>query len=125
MSRCISRPPRRLGLHLVVAIQGIREGDFTADIPVSLATAARSRSASTRPLLSCASLLLVGGLLEELVSARAGRALEALASLLPDEVTVRRGGRDVVVPIEHVRVRDIVLVRPGERVAVDGRVASG
>jgi Cd2+/Zn2+-exporting ATPase len=60
-----------------------------------------------------------------MVAARAGRAVEALEGLLPDRVTVRRGGRDEVVPLGEVGLGDVVLVRPGERIAVDGTVVSG
>lgn len=107
------------------AIQGIRERDFTADIPVSIATAAAIAIGAYSAAAVVAVLLLLGGMLEEFVAARAGRALEALARLLPDRVTVRRGGVDTVVPLESVRVGDLLLVRPGERIAVDGVVTSG
>lgn len=107
------------------AIQGLRERDFTADIPVSIATAAALAIGQYSAAAVVAVLLLVGGLLEEFVAARAGRALAALERLLPDRVTVRRGGRDAVVPLEEVRTGDVLLVRPGERIAVDGEVVSG
>jgi len=107
------------------AVQGIRHGDFTADVPVSIATAAAILIGQFSAAAVVAVLLLLGGLLEELVAARAGQAIEALARLLPDRVTVRRAGFDTVVPLADVRVGDVVLVRPGERVAVDGRVTTG
>ena len=107
------------------AVQGIREGDFTADIPVSVATIAAIAIGQYSAAAVVAVLLLLGGLLEDFVAARAGKALEALAKLLPDRVTVRRDGQDVVIPIEGVRAGDIVLVRSGERLAVDGTVISG
>ena len=107
------------------AIQGIRERDFTADIPVSIATAAAIAIGAYSAAAIVAVLLLLGGMLEEFVAARAGRALEALEALLPDLVTVRRGGRDEVVGLEEVRIGDLLLVRPGERIAVDGRVVAG
>jgi Zn2+/Cd2+-exporting ATPase len=107
------------------AIQGIRERDFTADIPVSIATAAAIAIGAYSAAAVVAVLLLLGGMLEEFVAARAGRALEALEALLPERVTVRRGGRDEVVGLEEVRVGDLLLVRPGERIAVDGEVVSG
>ncbi|HEX9015754.1 MAG TPA: cation-translocating P-type ATPase, partial [Chloroflexota bacterium] len=72
-----------------------------------------------------AALLLVGGMLESFAAARAGKALDALASLLPDRVTVRRGGVDEIVPLDAVVPGDILLLRSGERIAVDGVVASG
>src|SRR5260370_2993651 len=64
-------------------------------------------------------------MLEEFVSARAGNALDSLAKLLPDRVTVRRDGEDLVVPLEEVRSADLVLIRSGDRIPVDGVVALG
>ena len=65
------------------AIQGIRERDFTADIPVSVATIAALAVGYYSAAAVVAVLLLAGGMLEEFVAARADRALDALASLLP------------------------------------------
>jgi Zn2+/Cd2+-exporting ATPase len=107
------------------AIQGIRQGDFTADIPVSVATAAALAIGQYPAAAIVAVLLLLGGMLEGFVAARAGQALEALAALLPDRVTVRRDGHEVVVPLDAVAVGDLVIVRSGERIAVDGEVAAG
>ena len=107
------------------AIQGIRQRDFTADIPVSIATAAALAIGQYAAAAVVAVLLLLGGLLEEFVAARAGKAIEALARLLPDTVTVRRGGLDVEVALDEVVTGDLVLVRSGERVAVDGEVEKG
>jgi Cd2+/Zn2+-exporting ATPase len=107
------------------AIQGIRERDFTADIPVSLATIAAIAIGQYSAAAVVAVLLLLGGMLEEFVAARAGKALEALAALLPDRVLVRRDGRDLTLPLAEVVVGDTLLVRSGDRIAVDGAVASG
>ncbi len=107
------------------AIQGIRERDFTADIPVSIATIAAIAIGQYSAAAVVAVLLLLGGMLEDFVAARAGNALEALARLLPDRVTVRRDGHDSVIPVESVVAGDIVLVRSGERIAVDGTIVSG
>src|SRR3989454_825588 len=79
------------------ALQGIRERDFTADIPVSFATAAALIIGQYSAAAVVAVLLLLGGMLEEFVSARAGNALDELSKLLPDRVTVRRDGEDLVV----------------------------
>jgi Cd2+/Zn2+-exporting ATPase len=107
------------------AIQGIRERDFTADIPVSVATIAALAVGYYSAAAVVAVLLLAGGMLEEFVAARADRALDALASLLPDVVTVRRNGDWETMGLRDVSVGDVVLVRPGERVPVDGKVAQG
>src|SRR5258707_4816219 len=106
------------------AIQGIRHHDFTADIPVSIATAAALAIGQYSAAAVVAVLLLLGGMLENFVAARAGRALEGLSKLLPDRVTVRRGNDDVAVPLEEVEVSDLVLIRSGERIDVDGEVVT-
>jgi Cd2+/Zn2+-exporting ATPase len=107
------------------AIQGIRERDFTADIPVSFATAAALIIGQYSAAAVVAVLLLLGGMLEQFVSARAGNALDSLAKLLPDRVTVRRDGGDLVVPLEEVQSGDLVLIRSGDRIPVDGTVSLG
>src|SRR6266571_3753862 len=104
------------------AIQGIRERDFTADIPVSFATAAALLIGQYSAAAVVAVLLLLGGMLEEFVSARAGNALDSLAKLLPDQVTIRRDGEDLVVPLKEVQSADLMLIRSGERIPVDGVV---
>ncbi|MGB4087904.1 heavy metal translocating P-type ATPase [Methanothrix sp.] len=107
------------------ALQGIREKDFTADIPVSIATMAAIAIGEYAAAAVVAVLLLVGGLLEEFVAARANQSLESLSRLLPDSVTVRREGRDLIVCLEEIQTGDTLLVRSGERIAVDGEVISG
>ncbi len=107
------------------ALQGIRHSDFTADIPVSIATAAALAIGQYSAAAVVAVLLLLGGMLENFVAARADNALEALARLLPDRVTIRRQHRDVVVPLAEVQVGDLVLIRSGERIPVDGEVIGG
>ncbi|HUL61672.1 MAG TPA: cation-translocating P-type ATPase [Methanocella sp.] len=107
------------------ALQGVREGDFTADIPVSIATVAAIAIGQYPAAAVVAVLLLLGGMLEDFVAARADRALEALAGLLPDRVTVRREGGDLVVPRETLKIGDLILIKPGERIAADGNIVSG
>lgn len=107
------------------AIQGIRERDFTADIPVSLATIAAIAVGYYSAAAVVAVLLLAGGMLEEFVAARAEHALDSLARLLPDQVIVRRDGNEIEVALDDVRVEDRVLVRPGGRIPVDGEVIGG
>jgi Cd2+/Zn2+-exporting ATPase len=107
------------------AVQGIREGDFTADIPVSVATIAAIALGYYSAAAVVAVLLLAGGMLEEFVAARADRALDALASLLPDQVAIRRSDTWVQVALGAVAVSDVVLVRPGERIPIDGEIVHG
>ena len=54
-----------------------------------------------------------------------GRAVEALLKLAPATARVKRGGEEVEIPVEQVAVGDEIVVRPGDRVPVDGQVVSG
>lgn len=107
------------------AYLGIRERDFTADIPVSIPTIAAIAIGQYSAAAVVAVLLLLGGMLEELVAARADRALDALSRLLPDRVTVRRDGNEATIPLDEVVPGDVVIVRSGERIAIDGEILFG
>jgi Cd2+/Zn2+-exporting ATPase len=70
-------------------------------------------------------LFALAQLLESGAMERARGAIRALMELAPAEALVRRGGETTRVPIDDVSVGDIVLVGPGEKIPVDGRVAAG
>ncbi|MBN2198823.1 MAG: heavy metal translocating P-type ATPase, partial [Candidatus Aminicenantes bacterium] len=70
-------------------------------------------------------LILFGRLLEARAKGRASEAIRKLAGLQPKTARLIRDGREVDIPVEDLAVGDIVLVRPGERIPVDGRVESG
>jgi P-type Cu+ transporter len=70
-------------------------------------------------------LVLLGKWLEGRAKRQAADAIRALQALRPATARVRRGGVELEVPIAQVRVGDLVLVRPGDRVAVDGVVVEG
>jgi Cd2+/Zn2+-exporting ATPase len=63
--------------------------------------------------------------LEHYALGRARRAIRALAELAPALARVRRDGREIEVPVEQVAVGELVLIRPGERMPIDGTVGSG
>ncbi len=70
-------------------------------------------------------LILLGRLLEARARRKTGGAIRALMGLQPRTAKVVRNGQEQDVPIETVRVGDVVVVRPGEKVAVDGEVVDG
>jgi Cd2+/Zn2+-exporting ATPase len=56
---------------------------------------------------------------------RARNAIRALMDLTPPEAVVRRGGQEARVGVDDVRIADILLVRPGEKIPLDGVVVAG
>jgi Cu+-exporting ATPase len=66
-----------------------------------------------------------GKFLEARARGRAMAALRALLNLVPDEAIVMRGGAEVKIRADEVKLDDIVLVRPGSRIPVDGTVVEG
>ena len=70
-------------------------------------------------------LILTGNAFEARAKKRTSAALRALVNLQPRTARVARNGQEVDVPVEHVMHGDTVVVRPGERVPVDGEVVSG
>nr|WP_305113131.1 cation-translocating P-type ATPase [Tessaracoccus lapidicaptus] len=63
--------------------------------------------------------------LEDYSLAKTRRGLRALLGLVPREATIRRNGRDVVLSPDDLVVGDLMIVKPGERVATDGDIRSG
>jgi Cu+-exporting ATPase len=70
-------------------------------------------------------LILFGRVLEARAKGRASEAIRKLAGLQPKKARVIRAGREEDIPIEEVAVGDIILVRPGERIPVDGLLVGG
>ena len=70
-------------------------------------------------------LVTLGKWLEDMSKRRTGKEVEKLRSLAPDTVTAVRDGQAVSVPLSEVKAGDLLLVRQGESVAVDGVVEEG
>lgn len=67
----------------------------------------------------------LGDVLESYAVDKARGAIRSLMELMPKEALVRKNGQEVVLPIDDIEVGDIVVVRPGERIPVDGKVLLG
>ena len=70
-------------------------------------------------------LILLGRMLEARAKNRATDAIRKLVGLQPRTARVRRDGEEMEIATREVREGDVVLIRPGERVPVDGRITAG
>ena len=122
---------------MVAAARGLRHGDLTMDTLVSLGTLAAYgyslaltlAGSGTETYFDSAAviigLVLLGRWLESRAKGQAAGAIRALLELRPTTARVLRDGREADLPIDQVRVGDMLRVRPGERVPVDGAVVDG
>src|SRR3989338_360633 len=70
-------------------------------------------------------LILLGKYFEILMKGRAGEAIKKLIGLQPKTAKVVRNGKEVEIPIIDVVVGDLIIMRPGERIPVDGKITEG
>ncbi len=105
--------------------RGLWARDFTVDVLVSTAILAALIVGEYQAGAIVAVMLLGGGLLEQLTVARASRALVALLARVPTTATVLKGDVEATVSVEEIRPDDVVRVRTGGMVPVDGVVIEG
>ena len=70
-------------------------------------------------------IILAGMTLENYIIHRTRGALEKLINISPTTARIRRDGAEVEVPIDEIKLGEIVLVKPGDKIPVDGTVISG
>ncbi|MFX1568200.1 MAG: heavy metal translocating P-type ATPase [Promethearchaeota archaeon] len=69
--------------------------------------------------------LLIGKYFEHKTKGQTSEAIKKLIGLQPKTATLLKGGKEIEIPIEEIEVGDILIVRPGEKVPVDGKVIKG
>ncbi len=99
--------------------------DIKADVLVSLALIASLCIHEDFAAGEVAFIMQLGALLEDLTVAKARAGIEKLVHLTPQTARVLRGGSEIIIRAEEVRVGDIIRVLPGETVPVDGIITSG
>jgi Cu2+-exporting ATPase len=70
-------------------------------------------------------VILGGRLLEEIARGKTSKAIKDLMGLRPETVNIIQYGKEVEVALEEVLVGDLVIVRPGDRIPIDGKVKKG
>jgi len=70
-------------------------------------------------------LITLGKYLESVTKGKTSEAIKKLMGLAPKTATVIRSGKELVMPIDEVEVSDIIVVKPGEKLPVDGEVVEG
>jgi heavy metal translocating P-type ATPase len=107
------------------AWENIRQRRMTMELSMTIALLAALAIGEFFTALVIAAFVLAAEVLEGLTVGRGRRAIQDLLDFLPATATVRRGSGALRIPLSQVRVGDVVLVAPGECIAVDGSVRSG
>jgi len=130
-------PPVQLGFYVVAYLSGgffgtvgglksLREFELNVDF---LMVVAALGAASIGDWAEGATLLFLFSLsntLQSYAMDRSRKAIRALMDLRPPEALVRRpDGSEVLVPVEELQLEDVVIVKPGERIPIDGKITAG
>ncbi len=107
------------------AVAGLRARHLDMNVLMSAATVGAVGIGEWAEAASVVVLFAAGNALQVYAIDRTRGAVKALMRLAPNEVLVRRDGSEMVVPADEVGVGESVIVRPGERMAVDGEVVEG
>jgi Cd2+/Zn2+-exporting ATPase len=107
------------------AIKALFIPDLNVDTLVSIAAIAATAVGAYQEAATVIFIMLLGELLEHLTVGKARKAISSLIQLAPKTAWVRREQEEVRVPIEEVKAKEIVIVKPGERIPVDGKIISG
>ncbi|MHB8034760.1 copper-translocating P-type ATPase [Clostridium botulinum] len=70
-------------------------------------------------------LITLGKYLESVSKGKTSEAIKKLMALAPKNATIIRDNKEIIIPIEEVKINDIVLVKPGEKLPVDGEIIEG
>ena len=97
----------------------------TVNVFVTIAILISVASGEFIPAATVILIMAIVGALESYTLDKTRRSISDLLDLTPPMVNVRRGEEEVTIPVATLQVGDVVVVRPGERIAVDGIVVQG
>jgi Cd2+/Zn2+-exporting ATPase len=107
------------------AIQTLLIPDLNVDTLVSVAAISATAVGAYHEAATVIFIMLLGEFLEGLTVGKTRKAIASLIQLSPKMAWVRRDEKEVQVPIEDVKPNEVVIVKPGERIPVDGKIISG
>lgn len=108
-----------------VAVDHLLRRRISGDLPVAIAAMAAIAIGEDLAAAEVILIMLIGEALEEFAVGRTHGAIRGLAAVMPRTARVREGDLDREVPVEDVSPGSLVIVRPGERIPVDGEVVAG
>lgn len=109
----------------IAGFTDIFRGRITVNVFVTVALAVTVAVGEFRPAAVIIIIMSVVGALESYALDKTRRSIRDMLDLTPQTATVRRNGQEVTVAVADLQIGDPVVVRPGERIPVDGTVITG
>jgi heavy metal translocating P-type ATPase len=113
------------GRIIFLALAALFEGRVGADIALAIACVAAALAGEYFVAAEVVFIALLGECLEAFAFGRAQRAIQGLLDLRPKIARILREAQEVEIPVESLAQGNILVVRPGERIAADGTVVGG
>ena len=110
---------------LLEAVETIRKGKFEIDFLMLVAAAGAAALGKWEEGALLLFLFSLGHALEAYAMNKARKSIAALSDLAPDVALVRRGGKEIEVPVEELKRGDVIVVKPHTKIAADGVIVSG
>ncbi|MDA8215423.1 MAG: cation-translocating P-type ATPase [Nitrospiraceae bacterium] len=103
----------------------LREKAITADVFMALGVVAATAIGEFRSAAIIAFFMLISEFIDSFTMEKSRKAIKDLIDMAPKTARVKRGDTEVEIPVEEVKKGDIVVVKPGEKIPVEGVIISG
>jgi len=103
----------------------LREKAVTADVFMALGVVAATAIGEFRSAAIIAFFMLIAEFLDSFTMEKARKAIKDLIDMAPKAARVKKGDAEVEIPVEEVKKGNIVVVKPGEKIPVEGVIISG
>ncbi len=107
------------------AVSSLARFSFDMNVLMTVAVAGAALIGEWREGAVVVFLYAVSGALESYTIDKARQSIRSLVELAPRTAAIRRGGREMELPVEDIHPGDVLLVKPGDKIAMDGKVLTG
>jgi heavy metal translocating P-type ATPase len=127
LSDALSLPVALLGgaIMLYAAVREIIHGNLSIDLLASIAVISAVAIHQFLPAAIVVVMLLGGQAIEEYAAGRSSRAIDALVQMKPETATLLSADKTETVNVQDLKPGHVVVIRPGDRIPVDGEIVSG
>ncbi len=112
--------PAKNGISVLISAR-----EFDMNFLMTIAVIGASALGSFEEAAAVVFLFSFGNTLQSYTLDKTRNSIRALMELTPDEALIRRGETEITLPVKEIVIGDTVIVRPGERIAMDGKVSIG